>query len=271
MEEALVARWRAAADLWPQVAVDPEDFVRYLAERIPAGADPWAAVAAMHTNDLYLACACTRGEKNALPTFERTFMVKVPAYLARADAPSEFVREVEQRLRTRLFVTEGRDPPRIAGYSGRGPLGAWVRMTALRVALNLRDAKNREGSTYELRPEAFRPADPNPELAQMRQRYGVFVAQAIEKTLAALSGREATLLRLFFLRGMSYESIGRIYRVSRSKARRWIVEIQDKVLAETRRTLADELELTGTHFDTLIRLVSADLGTSVVQVLKRPS
>ena len=45
---------------------------------------------------------------------------------------------MRQRLRERLFVGSDGEPARLASYSGRGPLGTWVRIAAIRLALNLR-------------------------------------------------------------------------------------------------------------------------------------
>ena len=56
--------------------------------------------------------------------------------MARIDSSSQFVDEVKQGLRERLLVGP---PPRIAEYSGSGPLGGWLRVVSVRLAITFND------------------------------------------------------------------------------------------------------------------------------------
>ncbi len=267
VDKALEDIWKKASSLWPGVNVPPVELMNYLADRIPEGADLLAALDGLHTGDLYLACACARNQAQALAAFEQAYVTRVPAYLKRGNAPADFIHEVAQKLRKHLFLADGAEP-RITAYSGLGPLGAWVRMTALRIALDLERAQGSPPGAYRFEAQTLQPAREDPELGYLRKRYGAVVVRAIEATLSALPAREATLLRLFFMQGVSYEAIGVIHHVSRSKARRWVVEIRSKIVEQTRRHLVDELGVTGSQVDSLIRLVSSDLDTSIVRCLK---
>src|SRR5262245_24537077 len=108
----------AARAAWPGVEVPAEDFQRHLEER--------GAAEALHVADLYLACACLRGDREALGLFERRFLADVPKHLGHMNLPAASVEEVRQQLREKLLVGTGGAAPRLGDYSGRGALGAYL-------------------------------------------------------------------------------------------------------------------------------------------------
>src|SRR5687768_11339566 len=87
-----------------------------------------------NASDLYLACACSDGNRLALLEFERRFIGRVRDAVVRIDASYDFIVEVQQVLRERLLVGPA---AKIRSYRGAGGLAAWVRTAALRTALNL--------------------------------------------------------------------------------------------------------------------------------------
>src|SRR5262249_26812555 len=135
VDAALDAIVVAAQRAWPEVALDGARFVRHIAERLPAQVALPEALAGLHANDLYVACACADGNAAAVAIFEREYLARVVASAARVNRSPDFVDEVRQRLRERLLVGAA---PRIADYNGSGPLAGWVRVAVIRTALNLR-------------------------------------------------------------------------------------------------------------------------------------
>src|SRR5579884_1384958 len=113
-------------EAWPGVDVADADFAAAVERHRPAPE---------HLADLYLATACAAGNAAALAAFERTHLSQVAAFVARTDSDPAFAEEVRQRLREKLLVGQ---PPRISEYAGQGPLGGWVRVAAVRMALDLR-------------------------------------------------------------------------------------------------------------------------------------
>jgi len=93
--------------------------------------------AELHAGDLYLACACLHGVPDALAALEREHFARIREFAASVDSSPEFVKELSQRLRAKLLVADGTDPPRIASYSGRGSLGGWIRVAAVRLARDI--------------------------------------------------------------------------------------------------------------------------------------
>src|SRR6185369_4971546 len=110
-----------------------EAFVAHVSERLADEADS----STLHVADLFLACACALGDARALALFEDRLMTQVPTHVARIDRSPAFADEVKAQLRDKLFVARDGAPPKIAHYSGRGPLGGWLRVTAIRTAQNL--------------------------------------------------------------------------------------------------------------------------------------
>ncbi len=62
---------RSARLAWPTVDLAPKQFVAHLARHLPEEVPIETALGQMHTDDLYLACACALGDRNAILAFER--------------------------------------------------------------------------------------------------------------------------------------------------------------------------------------------------------
>jgi RNA polymerase sigma-70 factor (ECF subfamily) len=164
-------------------------------------------------------------------------------------------------------VTRGDQPPRIAGYSGRGPLGAWVRVAALRTAIDL--VRRRE-PTVDAQAVARAPApDVDPEAALLRARYQGEYETALRAALAMLTARDRSLLRMYFVDGLTVERIGVVYRVHRATVSRWIFAARSQLLDETYRLLGERLRLSASEFASLAALVQSRLDLSLSGILKQ--
>lgn len=267
LEAALASALDAGRAAWPDVPLDPLEFAAHLAARVPeAPPDLAAAIGELHAADLYLACACARGEPRALACFDDHFMAAVGRTWGGRHRLADFADEVRQALRVRLLVAEGGAPPRIAGYSGRGPLAAWVRMAATRLGLDLR-RRERPGARDDDDELTLEARGDDPELEYLKTRYAAELTEALQTTLAALSARTANVLRLHYQAGMTVDAIGTMYRVSGRTVQRWLAEARRTILGETRRLLSERLGLTDSRLDSLIGLVRSRLDISISQYL----
>lgn len=88
--DALV-RYEKAKAAWPGVVVPRAAFDAWL-----EGRD------ATRSDELYLACACVRGDTTAIKTFEARYFGPVTAAVSRFGSDT-FVDDVKQELRQRLF------------------------------------------------------------------------------------------------------------------------------------------------------------------------
>jgi RNA polymerase sigma-70 factor (ECF subfamily) len=215
--------------------VPPEhraDFASSVAELAPAKGQ---------LGDLALAFAACRGNATAQRTIEKVLR-ESRQNVARIDADPTFLDEVHQLTLTRLLSPP---KPRLASYSGLGPLGAWLRATAVRVAIDLRRGSGRERPEEDL--EALIRVSPGKRDSAVRGLTATQVSEAIRKALDTLSARDRTLLRLHYFEGTTLEALARMYTVHRATVARWLAEAREVVLAQTRLSLSsraggDELE-----------------------------
>jgi RNA polymerase sigma-70 factor (ECF subfamily) len=241
---------------WPEVTVETDRFAAHVA-RLPEAEE-------LHA-DLYLACACADGDPTALRVVDRQILGEVGLFVRRIDASPELAEEVRQALRERLLVARPGETPRIADYSGRGPLGAWVRVAAVRLAIDLR----RKRGEAPLPDPAAAPADElDPEAALLRARHHEDYQAALREALATLSAKERNLLRMHFVDGLTVERIGVVYQVNKGTVSRWIQAVRQKLLDETYRGLGERLRLSPSELASLTAMVQSQLHVSLSGILK---
>lgn len=263
---AAVARAHAA---WPAGWVPSASFVEHLRARLPVGRAPTESLPELAIEDLYLAFACALGVAPALEAFARTLLAGVDAHVARFDASAAFKDEVRQVLATKLLVAAPGEAPAIADYAGRAPLSAWVRIAAIRAALNLRRGKAGEVERAAMR-EVDELAAGDVELDVIRRRYRPAFEAAIARALAALPVRDRTLLRLRLVEGVEVDRIATMYGVHRTTMTRWLADVRAKLCDETHRILTAELGATDAELDSLAALIRSQLHVSLVRLLREP-
>ncbi len=267
LETKLAAVADAGARAWPKVKVTREVFVKHLMGRLPTDVDPAIAVEATHASDLYLACGCALGDPAALADLDRTFIAQIMPPPTPPDVPPIAAEELRQMLRARLLVATKSEPARIAGYTGRGPLSIWLRVAAARLVVDLRRSTRVSEPLDQQR--SLKAAGPDPEMAYLKARYGREFEEAFEASLAALSAREGSIIRLFHLEGMTNDGIGALYKVTGRTVQRWVAEIRKKLLAETHRRLAERLRLTEKEMGSIYQLVQSQIALNIPDRLRR--
>lgn len=266
MPSTLHLLWEEGRRAWPDVVLSPEAFARHVQAVSPdALPDAWAA-------DLYLACACARGDPGALDAFEKQLMPGAAEAVHRVDPSSDFVKEVLQEVRERLFVrAEGREP-RISEYAGRGPLAGWLRSAAVRTALNLREHAHRQRDRNV--PDAFASELPMPnanvELELFKKQYGPSFTHAMRTALAALNDRDRAVFRMHFLEGVSVTRVAQIFQVDRSTVTRWMARAREELLTRVLDELNASLPLPSTEVESLARLLRHQVDISLGALLKDP-
>jgi RNA polymerase sigma-70 factor (ECF subfamily) len=256
----LEGHWNRAALAWPTIDVDAVQFGRYVAERVsPTRVE--AQLEQVEAGDLYLAFACGLGLPRALASFDEYALKHVPRFVARVTRSAEVVDDVRQRLRELLFVVGS--PPKIFEYAGRGPLGGWVRVAAIRLAMNA--TRDEERASDRGRTLAVDERDA--ELDLLKARYAPEVQLAFEATLRALTTDQRNVLRMHYVDGLTMDEIGAAYDASRSTAARWIADARQMILDDTRRRLREAFAGTDSEIESLIRLVQSQLEMSLQLLL----
>ncbi|MEM9463243.1 MAG: sigma-70 family RNA polymerase sigma factor [Myxococcota bacterium] len=187
--------------------------------------------------------------------------------VGRVDSDPAFVDEIKQRLRTKLLVSDGADPPKIAHYTGQGELNTWVRVVAVREALSSVRAERRRALAGDEQLLAIEASATGPELLVLKQQYRAQFAEAFTRALAGLEPAQRNLLRLHYLHGLSIDELGGLLKIHRSSAARRIAKTRRTLLADTRRQLQAQLAMGRQDFDQLMGLIASRLDLSIERFL----
>jgi len=223
--------------------------------------------AATHAGDLYLALACAYGIAAALEALEREHLSRIREFAASVDSSPAFVTELSQQLRARVLVGEPGQLPRIASYSGRGSLGAWVRVSAVRLARDI--ARSERGHAARVERAALEPAAIDPELGYLKQAYGDVVSRAVEGALADLDDESRTLLKLHYVDGLTIEQVGVAFGKSRATSARMLATARMTVVAGIRQRLVTSIGIRADEADSLLAFVRSRLDVSLGTALRK--
>jgi RNA polymerase sigma-70 factor, ECF subfamily len=263
LEPLLVERAARAVAAWPTVNVEQGQFVRAIAERLEMDA-PISSIGAMHTDDLYLACGCVSGDAAALVAFELRCGRAIAGAIAATGAAHSERADLGQVVRQRLLVAPpGGGPPRIASYSARGSLPAWVRVVATReAARRLLRAQREVGAEDDELADLIADGD-DPEVGYVKRLYREEFRRAFHAAVQKLDARARLVLRQHAIDGLSIDALAVLHGVHRATAARWIQGARAAVLAGTQRELTARLRLTRTEVESVIRLIQSQLDVTL--------
>jgi RNA polymerase sigma-70 factor (ECF subfamily) len=254
------ARCRAA---WPQFDLALEAFDRYFEHHVGSEGPPAEAYAA----DLYLACACALGRKEALAAFESTYSADMQRAVASIDSSHAFIEETMQVLRERLFVHKDGRPGKIAEYAGRASLRTWLTAIAVRSAISLRRRKGAHAHQAFAHENDKCLVERGPEQEYLLTRYKDAFENAVRIALARLPAKQRMLLRLNMVDGMSVDKLGIAYRVSRATAARWLANARRALLEQARAELCAKLGIASAELDSLAADIRSRIDVSVLRLL----
>jgi RNA polymerase sigma-70 factor (ECF subfamily) len=245
---------------WPTISFSLRQFT---ARAAAAGVSP--SVFEPQGADLFLAFACADSVPEALRLFEANYLSQIDRYVRRLTTLPHLLDEVRQRVRIKLLVGTA---PGIARYAGHGPLMAFVRVTAVRVALDAIAATGLDPSApAEDLLDSYASFVEDPEIGALKNLYRDRFRSQLEESLAALDSSEKTLLRLHLLDRLSIDAIGAIYRSHRATIARRLVRIREKVLEDFRRRFATRWGISPSDVRSLEHLLGEEIHLSVRRVL----
>jgi RNA polymerase sigma-70 factor, ECF subfamily len=264
-DPALAAALRALFDegerAFPGLGLSIEVFVAHLAGRSDAGLP-----AVERGPDVYLACACAARLRGALEAFDRAHLAHLGAYLARLGPTPSFVDEVRQEVRDRLFVSKDGAAPRIAGYDGRGALASWVRVIAVREAIDLR----RQGEAAIGDDDCTRdaPAAGDPEGDYQKEHYRRAFDEALRGAVAALDREQRRLLRRHFAEGITLDALAVELGVHRATVARHLAAARTALRRDARRRLQAAVGGTESELESLAGVMRSRLDLSLRGLLR---
>jgi RNA polymerase sigma-70 factor (ECF subfamily) len=253
---------------WPEVVLPDDVFVAHVAARLAAEQGLAAQLERIAAADLWLACGCCRGDSRAIAAFERTYAPEIGAALRRLRDQALLPDDFMQILRHRLFVGDAQSGPAIERYSGHGNLGAWVRVTAMRTAINATRNKPRpdrpsdDEDIFELESS---PEDP--ELDHLKRTYRDAFRRAFLDTVDALDAADRTLLRQSVVHGLTVRELARMHGVHHATIARRIAAARDQLVTGTRAILGERLAVSPGELDSIMGLIASRLEVTLSRVL----
>lgn len=254
LEVLVRERLEQARAAWPGVALDDALVLRHWGSKL--GADLEGTLRALHTGDLYLAAGCAARDEAALRRFEATFFTDRGLWPRSGDRD-----ELEAVVRERLFVSRDGAAPRIASYSGQGPLRNWFKVATARAGLNLERGEPR--TTDDAALEAMPFEGDGPELGNMKKLYRAQFSEAFRKALRELPVRERGVLRLRYVDGLTLDQTAAVYEVHPVTLSRWQAKALEAVFRHIRAALMTELHVDSSELDSILRLVRSGLEVSL--------
>lgn len=259
-EHELLRLETEARRAWPDLAVPTEAFVAHLARHVGS----LAALATVHVADLFLAFAVASHDRAALSIFEERYLSHVPDYVVRVRAGKHTVDEIVQKVREALVLGAEGKSPKILEYSGKGPLGGWLRVVASRTALNHVRASGPK--TESLGDDATFSGDP--ELAYVKEHTQALFQDAFRRVLAGLDANGRTILRLHYIEGLTMDQLSVLYKTPRSTIARRVAEARTAVLEATESLLRDEKRLSPSSIASVLRLAQSRLDVTMSRLLE---
>jgi RNA polymerase sigma-70 factor (ECF subfamily) len=258
--------WRLGSAQWPGLRPSRARFEAQWQACAKAGASP------VFVEDLFLAHACLAGDPAALQIFDATYVTHVRSYVARFEFTPGDLAEVSQLLRVRLLTGP---EPKLMQFAGAGPLARWIRVAAVRVAVNFLASRHGKAAAADVAPEeALLLATADLPAAEqdvvnllMTAKHRTVVREILGEALAALPDHEKTVLRMYLLDGVAVESIARVFSVHRATVARWLNGIRRRVLDAVNDRLSLRLGASGSQVRSLFRVFRFDLDLSMKRLL----
>ena len=267
LEARLADVFAVGAAAWPTFALAADDFVRHLARLYPEGAPVAAWLAGLRADDLYLACGCALGVREALAAFDRACLGQLGKHLTQLRPSAAFVDEVRQALREKLLLARDGEPPKIAEYAGTGALaGGWLRVVATRVALDLR-RRRQPIADAGAAAAALVDGAASPELGYVRGRYRALFQQCLAESVRALAAEARNLLRMHLVDGVTLEQLGQLFGMSRATTVRRLAAARALIVAAMRERVQAAIPLGDGEFDSLMGQLVSQLDVSLSTVL----
>jgi RNA polymerase sigma-70 factor (ECF subfamily) len=258
-------------EAWAGVDLPEDDLLRHLAGLIAREPQVGMELRQLRGADLYLACACARGDGRAIRALEDAFFGEVDQAVARARPPGVQSDDVRQLLREKLFVPHEGQPAKIAEYSGRGELRRWVRATVTRTVLNLASRGPKESSMEDEVLAELPGGEVDPELEHLKQLYREEFKSAFPEALATLGPEERTRLRQRYVDGLTIDQLDTVLGQHRSTVARRIAKAETRLMQAVRERLMRKLKIDQGELSSLVRLIRSQIEVSLHQVFKTRS
>ena len=251
----------------PALGIDERELAAAIASRAPA-TDLGGYLGRCRAADLALARAAAKGSVAAIAEIERANRSTIEATCRRFASPGHSPDDLRQILRSRLFVAEAGTHPKVHDYAGEGFFENWLRVTAVRVFLDLTKRKDRAREAVATDDDVLALPQPGDlALDVVKAEYRTAVASAMHEAARLLDAGDRHLLRQHLVAGLSIDQLGAVLGIHRATAARRITRAREQLVADTRRLLVDKLRISPAELDEVLGLVMSRLDVSISKLL----
>jgi RNA polymerase sigma-70 factor (ECF subfamily) len=244
---------RRGRESWPEVDLAADRFEEHV-RRLALS----EACLEEHSEDLFLVFAVLEGNPRALAAFDDAYLRPACAGAARIDRDAGFLDDVARQLRLKLISAP---EPALRGYAGAAKLIQWLRVAALRAALELKRSERVPAGDL---PIDQLLADSNIAVTGLHLED---FRRALEESFRRLPTRQRTLLRLHFIDGLKLDAMATIYGVHRATVARWLVAIRRMLFALAKERLGANDPLESRDLRSLYRLLEDELQVTLSSLL----
>jgi RNA polymerase sigma-70 factor, ECF subfamily len=249
-----------------------EAFLARLEEIVSAEAagnapDLRAAISRLQLEDLYLAVACSRGDRIAWEYFADDYLAMIRKFALRACRNPSDAEDLAQNLVARLME----DGSRLGSYNGRGSLSAWLRVSVAHAAID-RFRRNAKQVSLEATEEESGNTLPqasvdSPAEDRLDRRWGPVLCSVVTEEIRKIPTRDRLILCLYYLQAVPLKLIGRHFRVHEATASRWLDGLRRKLRKNVERELSVRYGLKSEEIQSLWVWASGVDGFSLEKVL----
>jgi RNA polymerase sigma-70 factor, ECF subfamily len=209
-------------------AIYHQAFLVHLNRVVSSQAELVEVVAGFEAADFGIAVRALEGDAIAQTQIATVHLSRIPGWIARSHPNPTFADDVVQEVSSLLFAPKEGAASRLLGYSGRGPLGAFLRTVAIRTAQNMVRGK-REVQDDQERDQAA-PSARSPEVALAAAQGVKSFTDMLRDAVIALSSSDRNLLRLHYVEGLTLEQVASHLKISRATAARHLARARTLVL-----------------------------------------
>ena len=260
-DPGLHARLEHARTAWPGLSLPPEVFVARLVDVLEQASPAPSSFDAIRPDEQALVAACLAGLPAATSRLE-SHAFGTLGTVARRFHTVVGEEELVQRVRAKLLTAAPPRTPQLAGFTGATSLARWIRVIAVRTALDIARADGRRQARERALPQALPQRDP--EFYWMRQLYTEDFERILQGRLQALSSRDRNLLRAQVTHGMSLEDMARMWNVHRATIARWLRAARLELLTSVRQGLQAEAGLSDSEVDSVMELIRSAVSEGVI-------
>jgi RNA polymerase sigma-70 factor (ECF subfamily) len=262
--ERLLALCAAARRELPELAdaIDERELVATLASRAP-DRDLVVYLARCHPVELALAQAASRGHAAAIARLETEHRSVIDATCWRYASAGHSAADLRQILREKLYVAPPGGRAKLSEYAGQGQLASWLRITAVRVFLDLGRRKDRAREEPTDDGVLAMPDPGDLSLEVIKAEYRAVVGQAMRDAAAGLDLADRHLLHQHFVAGLSIDQLSVALGIHRATAARRLVRAREALVSDTRALLVTRLRISHDELDEVIGMVISRLDVSM--------